>query len=345
MSVRSVVLLGVALGSAAFVARTGITGARGRASERGAAGIDTVEIQVRLDSAAPFADVRWQRELAPAKHAPSPEWYAPFVRGLAVSGDSVFAVDQREHELVVLSARTGEVVARSGGFGQGSGRLWRPVAVAVDSGRAWVADAGNARLVGFSRFSTSVRTLELSASPRALIGDGSRIFALTDRGLGRGRWVVSELDLRTSTLMRVEWIPALDQFTSLAYGQHEEWALSATGRSLAVFAKDGGVRVFRFARAPLSNIPDRPARGDAPGRLRVGQIAAVTGVPGRWWVEIAGFVVCLDTRANAIAGFWRVPSLGDDGSTLNPLNSIDGGFVGVTMLTGHLARYEASCAR
>ena len=103
--------------------------------------------------------------------------------GIAVSGlGDLYITDSDSDEIVRLSS-SGDVVARFGGFGDGTGRLRQPTGIVVDaSGRVYVADSGNGRIAVFDAFGGFLDAYgegELRG-PRGLCIDSSRRLIVAD---------------------------------------------------------------------------------------------------------------------------------------------------------------------
>jgi len=111
MTLRSIALVAFACTVGVLVAASGITGVRARpfTAGYGFRG-DTVLVSILLDARPPVAKVRWQKELGFPEDAGPQSWYSPMISGIAVSGDTVILAAEREHEIVVLNAMTGEPV-------------------------------------------------------------------------------------------------------------------------------------------------------------------------------------------------------------------------------------------
>lgn len=105
--------------------------------------------------------------------------------GVAVDGERLVVVDPPRHRLVVLSATTGEVLARWGALGEGDGDFHFPTAVArAPDGGFLVVDALNFRVVRLSRdgrfegaFGTRGDTGAAFARPKAVaVDDDGRVY-------------------------------------------------------------------------------------------------------------------------------------------------------------------------
>jgi tripartite motif-containing protein 71 len=211
-------------------------------------------------------------------------------------------LDQRRSRIVVFSRASGGVIRTIGAPGSGPGQMLSPSDLTIDpSGRIWVADTGNGRVVRFGTDGTYLGATTGIGSPRAIAvtPDASRMY-LADANSRIGIWdpngsEIDEFGGRGSNLGKIETPGqmALDAAGNL-------WVADRGNNRIQQFGPDGE-RLQAFG-----------ARGVGPG-----EFVHPTGVS----IDCNGLLTVTDSDNNRVQQFaLAAPAVAPCGALPVPAN-------------------------